>query len=230
MNILKTNKLSKIYPGVVDVIALDEVNFTMNKGDLTAIVGDSGSGKSTLLHLLAGVDNPTSGEIFIQGEDITKLNREDMTVFRRRNIGVIYQFFNLIPNISVQKNILLPLLLDGRREDKEYFKEIVSTLGIADKLDRFPNQLSGGEQQRVAIARSLVTKPALILADEPTGNLDRRNSEEITALFRIVNQRFNSTIMIITHDEKVAMSCDKVFKMVDGKLYSLEGDKNENYQ
>lgn len=226
MNILKTNKLSKIYPGVVDVIALDEVNFTMNKGYLTAIVGDSGSGKSTLLHLLAGVDNPTSGKIFIQGEDITKLNRDDMTVFRRRNIGVIYQFFNLIPNISVQKNILLPLLLDGRREDKEYFKEIVSTLGIADKLDRFPNQLSGGEQQRVAIARSLVTKPALILADEPTGNLDRRNSEEITALFRIVNQRFNSTIMIITHDEKVAMSCDKVFKMVDGKLYSLEGDKN----
>jgi putative ABC transport system ATP-binding protein len=230
MNLLKTNKLSKIYPGIVDVIALNEVNFTMNKGDLTAIIGDSGSGKSTLLHLLAGVDNPTSGKIFIQGEDITKLNRDDMTVFRRRNIGVIYQFFNLIPNISVQKNILLPLLLDGRREDKEYFKEIVSTLGIADKLDRFPNQLSGGEQQRVAIARSLVTKPALILADEPTGNLDRRNSEEITALFRIVNQRFNSTIMIITHDEKVAMSCDKVFKMVDGKLYSLEGDKNENYQ
>jgi len=230
MNLLKTNKLSKIYPGIVDVIALNEVNFTMNKGDLTAIIGDSGSGKSTLLHLLAGVDNPTSGEIFIQGEDITKLNREDMTVFRRRNIGVIYQFFNLIPNISVQKNILLPLLLDGRREDKEYFKEIVSTLGIADKLDRFPNQLSGGEQQRVAIARSLVTRPALILADEPTGNLDRRNSEEITALFRIVNQRFNSTIMIITHDEKIAMSCDKVFKMVDGKLYSLEGDKNENYQ
>lgn len=230
MNLLKTNKLSKIYPGIVDVIALNEVNFTMNKGDLTAIIGDSGSGKSTLLHLLAGVDNPTSGKIFIQGEDITKLNRDDMTVFRRRNIGVIYQFFNLIPNISVQKNILLPLLLDGRREDKEYFKEIVSTLGIADKLDRFPNQLSGGEQQRVAIARSLVTRPALILADEPTGNLDRGNSEEITALFRIVNQRFNSTIMIITHDEKVAMSCDKVFKMVDGKLYSLEGDKNENYQ
>lgn len=230
MNLLKTNKLSKIYPGIVDVIALNEVNFTMNKGDLTAIIGDSGSGKSTLLHLLAGVDNPTSGKIFIQGEDITKLNRDDMTVFRRRNIGVIYQFFNLIPNISVQKNILLPLLLDGRREDKEYFKEIVSTLGIADKLDRFPNQLSGGEQQRVAIARSLVTRPALILADEPTGNLDRRNSEEITALFRIVNQRFNSTIMIITHDEKIAMSCDKVFKMVDGKLYSLEGDKNENYQ
>lgn len=230
MNLLKTNKLSKIYPGIVDVIALNEVNFTMNKGDLTAIIGDSGSGKSTLLHLLAGVDNPTSGKIFIQGEDITKLNRDDMTVFRRRNIGVIYQFFNLIPNISVQKNILLPLLLDGRREDKEYFKEIVSTLGIADKLDRFPNQLSGGEQQRVAIARSLVTRPALILADEPTGNLDRGNSEEITALFRIVNQRFNSTIMIITHDEKIAMSCDKVFKMVDGKLYSLEGDKNENYQ
>lgn len=162
------------------------------------MIGDSGSGKSTLLHLLAGVDKPTSGEVYIQDKNITELAKEELTVFRRRNIGVIYQFFNLIPNISVRKNILLPLLLDNKREDKNYFDEIISTLGIEEKLDRFPKQLSGGEQQRVAIARSLITRPAIILADEPTGNLDRRNSEEITSLFRLVNKRFESTIMIIT--------------------------------
>lgn len=229
MTILKTVKLSKIYPGAIDVIALDSVDFTMDKGDLTAIIGDSGSGKSTLLHMLAGVDSPTDGKIFIQGEDITDLSREDMTIFRRRNIGVVYQFFNLIPNISVRKNILLPLLLDGHREEKNYFREVIETLGIADKLDRFPNQLSGGEQQRVAIARSLVTRPAIVLADEPTGNLDRKNSEEITGLFRLVNQRFNSTIMIITHDEKVAISCDNTYKMIDGRLYNLEGESYENH-
>ena len=229
MTILKTVKLSKIYPGAIDVIALDSVDFTMDKGDLTAIIGDSGSGKSTLLHMLAGVDSPTDGKIFIQGEDITDLSREDMTIFRRRNIGVVYQFFNLIPSISVRKNILLPLLLDGHREEKNYFREVIETLGIADKLDRFPNQLSGGEQQRVAIARSLVTRPAIVLADEPTGNLDRKNSEEITGLFRLVNQRFNSTIMIITHDEKVAISCDNTYKMIDGRLYNLEGENHENH-
>lgn len=229
MTILKTVKLSKIYPGAIDVIALDSVDFTMDKGDLTAIIGDSGSGKSTLLHMLAGVDSPTDGKIFIQGEDITDLSREDMTIFRRRNIGVVYQFFNLIPSISVRKNILLPLLLDGHREEKNYFREVIETLGIADKLDRFPNQLSGGEQQRVAIARSLVTRPAIVLADEPTGNLDRKNSEEITGLFRLVNQRFNSTIMIITHDEKVAISCDNTYKMIDGRLYNLEGESYENH-
>ncbi len=229
MIILKTVKLSKIYPGAIDVVALDSVDFTMDKGDLTAIIGDSGSGKSTLLHMLAGVDSPTDGKIFIQGEDITDLSREDMTIFRRRNIGVIYQFFNLLPSISVRKNILLPLLLDGHREEKNYFREVIETLGIADKLDRFPNQLSGGEQQRVAIARSLVTRPAIVLADEPTGNLDRKNSEEITGLFRLVNQRFNSTIMIITHNEKVAISCDNTYKMIDGKLYNLESESHENH-
>lgn len=155
--------------------------------------------------------------------DITKLGKEELTIFRRRNIGVIYQFFNLIPNISVRKNILLPLLLDNKREDKKYFDEIVRTLGIEKKLDRFPKQLSGGEQQRVAIARSLITRPAIILADEPTGNLDRKNSEEISSLFRLVNKRFKSTIIIITHDEKVANSCDRVYKMVDGKLNRIEG-------
>ena len=212
MNIVKTVDLTKTYNSGVEVHALSNVNFEMDKGDLVAIIGDSGSGKSTLLHLLAGVDTPTSGDIFIQDKNITKFNKDEMTVFRRRNIGVVYQFFNLIPNINVRKNILLPLLLDNKKVDDEYLKEILSILGIEGKLDRYPKQLSGGEQQRVAIARSLITRPAIILADEPTGNLDRKNSEEITGLFRLVNKRLNSTIMMITHDEKVANSCDKVYR------------------
>ncbi len=229
MSILKTENLTKIYQSGVEVVALSKVNFELDKGELVAIVGDSGSGKSTLLHMLAGVDKPTEGKIFIQDREITELNQEEITVFRRRNIGVIYQFFNLIPTINVRKNILLPLLLDDKQEDPIYFKEIIETLGIQDKLDRFPNQLSGGEQQRVAIARSLMTRPAIILADEPTGNLDRRNSKEITSLFRLVNKRFNSTIIIITHDDKVAMSCDTVYRMTDGVLKKLGDDVNENY-
>ena len=229
MNIVKTVDLTKTYKGGVDVNALSDVNFELEKGDLVAIIGDSGSGKSTLLHLLAGVDTPTSGDIFIQDKNITKFNKDEMTVFRRRNIGVVYQFFNLIPNINVRKNILLPLLLDNKKVDEEYLKEILSILGIEGKLDRYPKQLSGGEQQRVAIARCLITRPAIILADEPTGNLDRKNSEEITGLFRLVNKRLNSTIMIITHDEKVANACDKVYKMVDGRLNFLGDETYENY-
>ena len=229
MNIVKTVDLTKTYKGGVEVNALSNVNFELEKGDLVAIIGDSGSGKSTLLHLLAGVDKPTSGDIFIQDKNITKFNKDEMTVFRRRNIGVVYQFFNLIPNINVRKNILLPLLLDNKKADEEYLKEILSILGIERKLDRYPKQLSGGEQQRVAIARSLITRPAIILADEPTGNLDRKNSEEITGLFRLVNKRLNSTIMIITHDEKVANSCDKVYRMVDGRLNFLGDESYENY-
>ena len=229
MNIVKTVDLTKTYNSGVEVHALSNVNFEMEKGDLVAIIGDSGSGKSTLLHLLAGVDTPTSGDIFIQDKNITKFNKDEMTVFRRRNIGVVYQFFNLIPNINVRKNILLPLLLDNKKVDEEYLKEILSILGIEGKLDRYPKQLSGGEQQRVAIARSLITRPAIILADEPTGNLDRKNSEEITGLFRLVNKRLNSTIMIITHDEKVANSCDKVYRMVDGSLNFLGDGTYENY-
>ncbi|WP_455256914.1 ABC transporter ATP-binding protein [Peptoniphilus asaccharolyticus] len=229
MNIVKTVDLTKTYKGGVEVNALSDVNFELEKGDLVAIIGDSGSGKSTLLHLLAGVDSPTSGNIFIQDKNITKFNKDEMTVFRRRNIGVVYQFFNLIPNINVRKNILLPLLLDNKKVDEEYLKEILSILGIEGKLDRYPKQLSGGEQQRVAIARSLITRPAIILADEPTGNLDRKNSEEITGLFRLVNKRLNSTIMIITHDEKVANSCDKVYRMVDGRLNFLGDESYENY-
>ncbi|HGQ3262425.1 TPA: ABC transporter ATP-binding protein [Streptococcus pneumoniae] len=229
MNIVKTVDLTKTYNSGVEVHALSNVNFELEKGDLVAIIGDSGSGKSTLLHLLAGVDTPTSGDIFIQDKNITKFNKDEMTIFRRRNIGVVYQFFNLIPNINVRKNILLPLLLDNKKADEEYLKEILSILGIEGKLDRYPKQLSGGEQQRVAIARSLITRPAIILADEPTGNLDRKNSEEITGLFRLVNKRLNSTIMIITHDEKVANSCDKVYRMVDGRLNFLGDETYENY-
>ena len=222
MFILQTNNLTKVYDAEVKVEALVDVNFNLSKGDLVAIIGDSGSGKSTFLHLLAGVDKPSSGDIFIEDKNITKLNKEDLTIFRRRNIGVIYQFFNLIPNINVKKNILLPILLDDKKVDQEYFDEILSILGIKDKLNRFPRELSGGEQQRVAIARSLITRPAIVLADEPTGNLDRKNSEEIISLFKLVNQRLNSTIMIITHDEKVANACNKVYKMVDGILSLLE--------
>lgn len=229
MNIVKTVDLTKTYKGGVEVNALSNVNFELEKGDLVAIIGDSGSGKSTLLHLLAGVDKPTSGDIFIQDKNITKFNKDEMTIFRRRNIGVVYQFFNLIPNINVRKNILLPLLLDNKKVDDEYLKEILSILGIEGKLDRYPKQLSGGEQQRVAIARSLITRPAIVLADEPTGNLDRKNSEEIIGLFRLVNKRLNSTIMIITHDEKVANSCDKVYRMVDGRLNFLGDETYENY-
>lgn len=229
MNIVKTVDLTKTYNSGVEVHALSNVNFELEKGDLVAIIGDSGSGKSTLLHLLAGVDKPTSGDIYIQDKNITKFNKDEMTIFRRRNIGVVYQFFNLIPNINVRKNILLPLLLDNKKADEEYLKEILSILGIEGKLDRYPKQLSGGEQQRVAIARSLITRPAIILADEPTGNLDRKNSEEITGLFRLVNKRLNSTIMIITHDEKVANSCDKVYRMVDGRLNFLGDETYENY-
>lgn len=222
MFILQTNNLTKVYDAEVKVEALVDVNFNLSKGDLVAIIGDSGSGKSTFLHLLAGVDKPSSGDIFIEDKNITKLNKEDLTIFRRRNIGVIYQFFNLIPNINVKKNILLPILLDDKKVDQEYFDEILSILGIKDKLNRFPKELSGGEQQRVAIARSLITRPAMVLADEPTGNLDRKNSEDIISLFKLVNQRLNSTIMIITHDEKVANACNNVYKMVDGRLSLLE--------
>lgn len=221
--ILETKDLTKIYQGAEDVIALDHVNFTMEKGDLTAIIGASGSGKYTLLHLLAGVDKKTSGDVFIDGVNITSLKDEEMTIFRRRNIGVVYQFFNLIQTINVRKNILLPLLLDHQRDDIDYFNKIIKILQIDDKLDRFPSELSGGEQQRVSIARALITKPFIILCDEPTGNLDRLNSKEIVGLLRLVNKKFETTILIITHDEKVSLSCHKIYRMVDGKI-SLVGD------
>jgi putative ABC transport system ATP-binding protein len=223
MEILRTENLSKVYDGKHKVQALDQVNLSVEKGSLLAIVGDSGSGKSTLLHILGGVDRPTSGHVFVQGTDITELSESQMSVFRRRNIGIIYQFFNLIPNINVRKNICLPLLLDRRKPDQDYYEEVIQTLDIADKQDRFPNELSGGEQQRVAIARSLISRPAIILADEPTGNLDRRNTKEIVSLFKLVNKSLKATIILITHNEKVALACEKVYTMVDGRLYREDG-------
>ena len=218
MAVLAAQNLSKTYPGAKPVVALNNVNLALEKGDFVAVVGDSGSGKSTLLHILGGVDQPSEGKVYVQDVDITTLKERDMAVFRRRNIGIIYQFFNLIPNLTVEKNILLPLLLDGRDADPAFLKEILHTLGIENRLKRFPNQLSGGEQQRVAIARSIITRPAVILADEPTGNLDRKNTEEIVSLFHLINRRFQATILIITHDEKVALSCGRIFTMVDGEL------------
>lgn len=222
MEILRAENLSKVYHGGQEVHALNQVNLSVEKGSLLAIMGDSGSGKSTLLHILGGVDRPTSGRVFIQGTDITELSESQMSVFRRRNIGIIYQFFNLIPNINVRKNICLPLLLDRRKPEEEYYQEVTQTLGIADKQKRFPNELSGGEQQRVAIARSLISRPAIILADEPTGNLDRRNTQEIISLFKLVNKSFNATIILVTHNEKVALTCEEVYTMVDGRLYEGE--------
>lgn len=222
MPILETRNLTKIYPGAEQVVALNQVSLAVEKGELVAIMGDSGSGKSTLLHMLAGVDKPTEGQVLIQDVDITSLNEKEMTIFRRRNIGLIYQSFNLIPNITVEKNILLPLMLDQRKPAPAFFEEVIQTLRIDNKLKRFPHQLSGGEQQRVAIARSLITRPAIILADEPTGNLDRKNSEEVTSLFRLVNQRFHVTILLVTHDEKIALSCERIMFMVDGTLHERE--------
>lgn len=222
MPILETRNLTKIYPGAEQVVALNQVSLAVEKGELVAIMGDSGSGKSTLLHMLAGVDRPTEGQVLIQDVDITSLNEKEMTIFRRRNIGLIYQSFNLIPNITVEKNILLPLMLDQRKPAPAFFEEVIQTLRIDNKLKRFPHQLSGGEQQRVAIARSLITRPAIILADEPTGNLDRKNSEEVTSLFRLVNQRFHATILLVTHDEKIALSCERIMFMVDGTLHERE--------
>jgi putative ABC transport system ATP-binding protein len=224
MEILRVENLSKVYHGgQQEVQALDQVNLSVEKGSLLAIMGDSGSGKSTLLHILGGVDHPTGRRVFIQGTDITELSESQMSVFRRRNIGIIYQFFNLIPNINVRKNICLPLLLDRRKPEQDYYEDIIQTLGIADKQQRFPNELSGGEQQRVAIARSLISRPAVILADEPTGNLDRRNTQEIISLFKLVNKNFKATIILVTHNEKVALACEEVYTMADGRLY--EGDR-----
>ena len=223
MEIVRTENLSKTYGSGENLVkAIDDVNLKIEKGEFIAIVGPSGSGKSTLLHLLGGVDNPSSGKIFIDGNDISKYSSKELALFRRRKVGLIYQFYNLIPNLTVRHNIELPLKLDKRKINDEVLLDIVRKLGIENKLDSFPSELSGGQQQRVAIARSLITRPAIVLADEPTGNLDRKNSEDIISLFKLVNQRLNSTIMIITHDEKVANACNKVYKMVDGRLSLLE--------
>ena len=221
MEILKCENLTKIHgSNQTRVTALNNVNLSVQKGDFVSIVGASGSGKSTLLHLLGGVDRPTSGKIYVEDTEISSLKEEALAVFRRRKVGLIYQFYNLIPTLDVRKNILLPMLLDKRKVDEDRFSEIVSILGLSDRLNRLPSQLSGGQQQRVSIARSLIYRPAILLADEPTGNLDRKNSEEIVDLLNLSNKRFNQTILLITHDEKIALEANRIVTMEDGVIVS----------
>lgn len=219
MEILSCKNLTKIYgAGPNAVTALDHVTLSVESGEFVAIVGASGSGKSTLLHLLGGVDRPTKGEIRIEDTDISTLNEEALAAFRRRKVGLIYQFYNLIPTLTIRKNILLPVLLDGRRPDRERFDQIVTTLGLTDRLEHLPGELSGGQQQRAAIARSLICRPAILLADEPTGNLDRKNSRETMDLLKLSHRRFGLTVLLITHDEKLALEADRILTMEDGRV------------
>ncbi len=219
MKILDVKNLSKTYgSGDTLVKALDDVSFSVNQGEFVAIIGPSGSGKSTLLHILGGVDKPTSGSVVIGDTNIANLDETALAIFRRRQIGLIYQFYNLIPILTVEENLTLPLLLDGRKPDKRLIDSLVKRLGLQDRLNHLPNQLSGGQQQRVSIGRALVNNPALMLADEPTGNLDSANSKEIISLLRQFNKENNQTVIIITHDEKIAMSADRVISIEDGKI------------
>lgn len=219
MDIVKVAHLSKTYgKGDTQVRALDDVSFTVPQGQFLAIVGPSGSGKSTLLHILGGVDTPTSGSVNIGGTDIGKLDETALAIFRRRQIGLIYQFYNLIPILTVEENLTLPLLLDGRKPDRKHIENLVSVLGLENRLHHLPNQLSGGQQQRVSIGRALVNNPALVLADEPTGNLDSENSREIMTLLRRFNREFKQTVVVITHDENIALSADRVLAIEDGKI------------
>jgi putative ABC transport system ATP-binding protein len=204
------------------VAALDGVDLVVGKGEFVAVIGASGSGKSTLLHILGSVDKPTSGKVIIDGTDLSKLNQTQAAIFRRRKVGLVYQFYNLIPTLTVQKNILMPLALDKKKPNKEYFEKIVSSLGIADRLEALPNQLSGGQQQRVALARSLIYRPALLLADEPTGNLDQKNSKEIIDMLKLSNRNLEQTIVLITHDEKVALEADRIITIEDGHIINDE--------
>lgn len=219
MEILKIEHLSKTYgEGESAVKALDDVSFTVNKGEFIAIIGPSGSGKSTILHMLGGVDRPTSGKVFVDNTDIYNLNETQLAIFRRRQIGLIYQFYNLIPVLTVEENIKLPLLLDEHKVDKKQFSDIVKTLNLANRLKHLPNQLSGGQQQRVSIGRALISNPTIMLADEPTGNLDSKNSKEIIDLLKMFNKTFNQTLIIITHDERIALQADRIITIEDGRI------------
>ncbi len=226
MNILEVKNLSKIYgKGDTLVKAVDDVSFTVEQGEFVAIIGPSGSGKSTLLHIIGGVDTPTTGNVIIDGTDITKLKESPLSIFRRRQIGLVYQFYNLIPILTVEENLTLPLLLDGRKPNKEQIDYLVSNLDLGDRLKHLPNQLSGGQQQRVSIGRALANNPALLLADEPTGNLDSENSKEIVALLRKFNREHNQTVIMITHDERIAQSADRIIAIEDGKIVKDEVSK-----
>lgn len=219
MEILRVENLTKTYgKGNTSVTALDNVSFSVNKGEFVAIIGPSGSGKSTLLHIIGGVDTPTSGKVFVEDQDIYSLNESQLAIFRRRQIGLIYQFYNLIPILNVKENITLPLLLDGRSIDEDYLNDIINTLGLEGRLNHLPNELSGGQQQRVSIGRALINNPALVLADEPTGNLDSKNSEEIVGLLKLYNQMYNQTLILITHDERIALQADRIISIEDGRI------------
>lgn len=219
MEILRVEHLSKVYgKGETAVKALDNVSFSVQKGEFVAIIGPSGSGKSTLLHLLGGVDRPTNGKVFVDNTDIYQLNETQLAIFRRRQIGLIYQFYNLIPVLTVEENITLPLLLDGHKVDEKQFQDIVNRLGLENRLHHLPNQLSGGQQQRVSIGRALICHPALMLADEPTGNLDSQNSAEIIELLKMFNKTYQQTLIIITHDERIALQADRIIAIEDGNI------------
>ena len=219
MELLKVEHLTKEYgKDDIKVKALNDISFTVNKGEFVAIIGPSGSGKSTLLHMLGGVDRPTSGKVHIDNTDIYQLNETNLAIFRRRQIGLIYQFYNLIPVLDVEENITLPLLLDQRKVDREKFHEIVQTLGLEKRLRHLPNELSGGQQQRVSIGRAMITNPSIILADEPTGNLDRKTGEEIMELLKISNKMYNQTLVVITHDESIALQADRIIAIEDGRI------------
>lgn len=230
MIVLETVNLKKYY-GVESSItkALDGINFTVEKGEFVAIVGTSGSGKSTLLNMIGGLDRPTSGIVKIQGKNLLELNDEQLTIFRRRNIGFIFQNYNLLPMLNVYENIVLPIELDGKSVDQEFLKEIISILGLEERINSMPNMLSGGQQQRVAIARALITKPAIILADEPTGNLDSRTSQDVLELIQNTSRRFEQTVVMITHNEHIAGLTERIVQIEDGKFLRTGADRNEKY-
>lgn len=221
MKILQVNNLSKIYgKGDLQVKALDDVSFSVEAGEFIAIVGASGSGKSTLLHILGGVDNPTSGSVIVGDREIHKLNEKNLAIFRRREVGLIYQFYNLIPVLDITENITLPVQLDGKEPDKQYLDELLEVLKLKDRLTHLPNQLSGGQQQRVSIGRALINRPTLLLADEPTGNLDSTASKEIMDLLKMSNKKYNQTIIMITHDADLALNANRIITITDGKIAS----------
>ena len=221
MSILETKDLRKIYgSGDTEVKALDGVNLNVENGEFVAIVGTSGSGKSTLLHMLGGLDRPTSGSVIVDGKDIFRLKDEALTIFRRRKIGFVFQSYNLVPVLNVYENIVLPIQLDGRKVDEKFIGQIVKTLGLDGRLDALPSQLSGGQQQRVAIARALAAKPAIILADEPTGNLDSKTSQDVLGLLKVTSQKFAQTIVMITHNEEIAQMADRIIRIEDGRIVS----------
>ena len=219
MEILRVERLSKIYgKGENEVRALDDVSFSVEKGQFVAIIGPSGSGKSTLLHILGGVDRPTSGKVFLEGQDVFAQNEDQLAIFRRRQVGLIYQFYNLIPVLNVTENITLPVLMDGRKVNQERLEDLLTTLALKGREKHLPNQLSGGQQQRVSIGRALMNSPAVVLADEPTGNLDSKNSQEIVELLKLSNKQYGQTLVVITHDESIALQADRIITIEDGKI------------